>query len=84
MHRASAIDRPTWAHRRSLSTAGGLPLGLRKDLHSVSKGRRVQCSSGAKLNGKLIEDKAYWAMVEKGKDFWLDGSMRDSVVNCPG
>ena len=35
------------------------------------------------LNGKLIEDKNYWSMIEKGKEYWLDGSLKDTVVNFP-
>ena len=35
------------------------------------------------LNAKLFEDKAYWGMIEKAKDFFVDGSMRDSIVNYP-
>lgn len=35
------------------------------------------------LNMKLMEDKSYWAMLEKGKEFWIDGSLKDSIVMYP-
>lgn len=35
----------------------------------------------AAVNARLLEDKAYWSMLEKGREFWLEGSQRDSIVN---
>ena len=35
------------------------------------------------LNAKLIEDKQYWAMLEKGREYWVDGSLKDVVVMYP-
>lgn len=34
----------------------------------------------AELNKRLFDDKAYWAMLDKVKDLWVPGSMRDTVV----
>lgn len=31
-------------------------------------------------NTKLMQDQKYWAMIESGKDFWLDGSLKDTIV----
>lgn len=33
------------------------------------------------INAKMLEDRTYWAMIEKGKDYWLDGSQRDVIVS---
>lgn len=35
------------------------------------------------LNGKLMKNKDYWDMLEKAKEFWVDGSLKDVVVNFP-
>ena len=32
------------------------------------------------INNTLIADKTYWAMVDKVRDYWLDGSLRDIVI----
>jgi hypothetical protein len=37
----------------------------------------------SELNTKLISDKAYFQMLEKGKEFWINGSLKDQVVNFP-
>ena len=37
----------------------------------------------SELNTKLISDKTYFAMIEKGKEFWVNGSLKDQVVNFP-
>lgn len=33
------------------------------------------------LNGKLMADTAYWALLEKYKHVWVEGSMQDAVVS---
>lgn len=35
------------------------------------------------INSKLFEDKAYWQLLEKGKDFWVPGSLKDTIINMP-
>ena len=35
----------------------------------------------SELNTQLFSDKAYVQMLEKGKDFWVAGSVKDQVVN---
>ena len=32
------------------------------------------------VNMKLMQDKGYWAMLDKVKDIWVNGSVKDSVV----
>jgi hypothetical protein len=32
------------------------------------------------LNSKLLQDKAYWEIMEKIKPFVLDGSVQDRVI----
>jgi hypothetical protein len=34
----------------------------------------------AAINQRLLEDKSYWAMLEKGKEYWVEGSQRDTIV----
>lgn len=36
------------------------------------------------LNQKLLQDKGYLALLERAKDYWVVGSMKDEVVNYPG
>ena len=31
-------------------------------------------------NAKLIQDQKYWAMIETAKEFWVDGSLKDTIV----
>lgn len=31
-------------------------------------------------NGRLMTDKKYWAMIESGKEFWVEGSLQDTIV----
>ena len=33
------------------------------------------------INRKLMEDKTYWALIEKYNNVWLEGSMKDQVVS---
>lgn len=33
------------------------------------------------FNNKLIGDKEYWTWLDKGKEFWVDGSLHDMIVN---
>jgi hypothetical protein len=33
------------------------------------------------LNGRMAKDREYWSYLEKGRDFWVPGSMQDSVVD---
>ena len=35
----------------------------------------------SELNNKLVSDKTYIQMLEKGKDFWVPGTVRDQLVN---
>ena len=35
----------------------------------------------SELNTKLFSDKTYVQMLEKGKDFWVAGSVKDQIVN---
>ncbi len=37
----------------------------------------------SELNTKMISDKTYFSMIEKGKEFWVDGSLKDQIVNFP-
>ena len=37
----------------------------------------------SELNTKLVSDKTYFAMLEKGKEFWVPGSLKDQIVNFP-
>jgi hypothetical protein len=42
-----------------------------------------EAESLAKLeeaNARLMQDKKYWGMLENGKDFWVDGSVHDTIV----
>ena len=31
-------------------------------------------------NARLLQDKKYWAMLDAGKEFWVDGSLKDTIV----
>lgn len=31
-------------------------------------------------NLKLMQDQKYWSMIESGKDFWVEGSLKDTIV----
>lgn len=33
------------------------------------------------INGKLMGDTAYWALLEKYKYLWVEGSMKDRVIS---
>ncbi|HET7825492.1 MAG TPA: hypothetical protein VFK90_09160 [Anaeromyxobacter sp.] len=33
------------------------------------------------LNAKLMQDRAYLALLQQAKDLWLDGSLEDAVVS---
>lgn len=35
----------------------------------------------AAVNTKLMQDKTYWAMLDKTKEIWVHGSLKDTVVN---
>jgi hypothetical protein len=35
------------------------------------------------LNQKIVEDKNYNAVLEKGTEFWLPGSLKDCIVMYP-
>lgn len=35
------------------------------------------------INAKLIKDREYWGLVNKAKEVWLEGSLKDTLVNCP-
>ena len=42
-----------------------------------------EAESLAKLeeaNARLMTDKKYWAMIESGKEFWVEGSLKDTIV----
>ncbi len=54
---------------------GGMNLHWEMEIDSLDK--------LSEINTKLISDKAYWSMIEKGKDFWVEGSLRDQIVNFP-
>ena len=41
-------------------------------------------ASFEKLNGEIMMDQDYWAMVEQAKDFWVEGSLNDTIVNVFG
>ena len=46
-----------------------------------------EAESLAKLeeaNTRLMQDKKYWSMIETGKDFWVDGSLKDTIVMVVG
>ncbi len=36
------------------------------------------------INMKIMQDTDYWGMIEKGKEFWVDGSLQDEVVKLVG
>ena len=36
------------------------------------------------INTKLLQDKGYFALIEKGKDYWVQGSLKDRIVNFMG
>jgi hypothetical protein len=36
------------------------------------------------LNARMMQDREYAGMLEKGKALWLEGSMKDSIVLIPG
>jgi hypothetical protein len=31
-------------------------------------------------NMKLLSDQKYWSMLETGKDFWVEGTLKDTIV----
>jgi hypothetical protein len=31
-------------------------------------------------NNKLMMDQKYWSIVEAGKEFWVDGTVQDTIV----
>jgi len=35
----------------------------------------------AELNAKMMQDREYVAMLEKVRDLWLEGSLKDAIVN---
>jgi hypothetical protein len=35
----------------------------------------------SELNTKLLSDKSYLQLLEKGKDFWVAGTVKDQIVN---
>lgn len=35
------------------------------------------------IQQKMMEDKNYWSMLEKGKEYWLEGSLKDSIIMYP-
>jgi hypothetical protein len=35
----------------------------------------------SEVNRKLMGDTAYWALLEKYKSIWLEGSMKDTVIS---
>lgn len=35
----------------------------------------------AALNQKMLQDKTYVAMLEKARQYWLDGSLKDGIVS---
>ncbi|HEX8790989.1 MAG TPA: hypothetical protein VF765_08545 [Polyangiaceae bacterium] len=35
------------------------------------------------LNQKLLQDRTYIAMLEKAKPYWMDGSLKDEIVQFP-
>lgn len=35
----------------------------------------------SQLNAKLMQDRGYWEILEKAKHLWVEGSMRDTIVN---
>ena len=35
------------------------------------------------LNQKLLQDRMYVALLEKAKAYWLDGSLKDDIVQFP-
>ncbi len=35
------------------------------------------------LNQKLLQDKTYVALLEKAKPYWMDGSLKDEIVQFP-
>jgi len=54
---------------------GGLNIHWEVEIDSLDK--------LAEINAKLISDKAYLSMIEKGKEFWISGSLKDQIVNFP-
>ena len=34
----------------------------------------------SEFNTKLMQDKGYWAMLDKVKDIWTSGTLKDTVV----
>lgn len=36
------------------------------------------------LNMQILQDSQYWELVEQSNDFWVDGSLRDTVVQLIG
>lgn len=35
----------------------------------------------ARLNQQLMEDKNYWKMLDGAKQYWVDGTLKDTIVN---
>ena len=35
------------------------------------------------LNQKLLQDKTYVGLLEKSRSYWLDGSMKDEIIQFP-
>ena len=33
------------------------------------------------FNKKIMQDSEYWAFLDKGNDFWVEGSLKDTVVS---
>jgi hypothetical protein len=36
------------------------------------------------LNGKLMQDREYAAILERARDLWVEGSFRDTVISMVG
>ena len=36
------------------------------------------------INAKILMDGDYWTMIENAKEFWVDGSLNDTIVNVLG
>jgi hypothetical protein len=61
--------------RCGMEMFGGLNMHWQFDVDSLDK--------LSALNTKLMEDTKYWTMVEKGKEYFLNGSLKDTVVMFP-
>ena len=40
--------------------------------------------AGMAMNQKMMTDAAYQALLNKGKDFWVKGSLKDRLIRLPG